>query len=155
MALTGANPSPPEKPQEQTAVDDPHAEVGIKPQLKPRGIVAKEEDQKPSHHLEKLQIISTPSTRQILCLWNIQKVTESFHKRKHTISDSCGHWRKKHIEVGPEENLSCPHSRSWDQQSVGGHPREVRWTVIHSEGKDSDSSDSRKTFTIFMFWIVM
>ena len=27
-ALTRADPSPPEKPQEQTPVDDPHAEVG-------------------------------------------------------------------------------------------------------------------------------
>ena len=37
LALTGANPSHPEQPQEQTPVDDPHAEVKIKPQLKPRG----------------------------------------------------------------------------------------------------------------------
>ena len=33
------------QPQEQTPVDDPHAEVEIKPQLKPRGSVTKEEDQ--------------------------------------------------------------------------------------------------------------
>ena len=51
LALTGAGPSPPGKPQEQTPVDDPHAEVEIKPQLKPRGSVAKEEDPKPSHQL--------------------------------------------------------------------------------------------------------
>ena len=37
-------------------MDDPHAEVDIKPQLKPRGSVAKEEDLKPSHQLYKLQI---------------------------------------------------------------------------------------------------
>jgi len=37
--------------QEQTPVDDPHEEVEIKPQLKPRGSVAKEEDPKPSHQL--------------------------------------------------------------------------------------------------------
>ena len=30
-----------------------------------------------------------------------------------------------------------PHNRSRDQHSVGGHPREVRWTVTPSEGKDS------------------
>ena len=53
MTLTGANPSPPGQPQEQTPVDDPHAEVDIKPQLKPRGSVAKEEDPKPSHQLYK------------------------------------------------------------------------------------------------------
>ena len=49
-ALTGADPSLPGQPQEQTPVDDPHAEVEIKPQLKPRGSVAKE-DPKPSHQL--------------------------------------------------------------------------------------------------------
>ena len=34
----GANPSPPGQPQEQTPGDGPHAEVGIKPQVKP-GVV--------------------------------------------------------------------------------------------------------------------
>ena len=48
QAASGANP-----------VDDPHVEVEIKPQLKPRGSVAKEEDSKPSHQLYKLQIKST------------------------------------------------------------------------------------------------
>ena len=70
LALTGANPSPPGQPQEQTPVDNPHAEVEIKPQLKPSGSVAKE-DLKPSHQLYKLQIKSTQSTRQTLYLWNI------------------------------------------------------------------------------------
>ena len=49
--LTGANPSPPGQPQEKTPVDNPHAEVEIKPQLKPKGNVANEEDPKPSHQL--------------------------------------------------------------------------------------------------------
>ena len=44
-------------------MDDPHVEVEIKPQLKPRDPVAKE-DPKPSHQLHKLQIESTQSTRQ-------------------------------------------------------------------------------------------
>ena len=38
LTLTGANPSPPGQPQEQTPVDDPHAEVEIKPQLNPRTV---------------------------------------------------------------------------------------------------------------------
>ena len=42
--------------QEQTPVDDPHAEVGIKPQLNSKGSVAKEEGQKPFHQLYKVQI---------------------------------------------------------------------------------------------------
>jgi len=71
LALIGANPNPPGQPKEQTPVDDPHAEVEIKPQLKPRISVAKEEDPKPSHQPYKLWIKSTGSTRQTLCLWNI------------------------------------------------------------------------------------
>lgn len=39
--LTGADPSPPGLPQEQTPVDDPHADVGIKPQTSFRGRVTK------------------------------------------------------------------------------------------------------------------
>ena len=45
-------------------MDDPQTEVEIKPRLKPRGSVMKEEDSKPSHQLYKLQIKSTWSTRQ-------------------------------------------------------------------------------------------
>ena len=51
-------------------MDDPHEEVEIKPQLKSKGSVTKEEDPKPSHQLQ-LQIKSTRSTRQALCLWSI------------------------------------------------------------------------------------
>ena len=68
LALSGVHPSPSGQPQEQTPVDDPHAEVEMKPQLKPRGNVAKEEEPKPSHQLYKLQIKSTHSTRQTLCV---------------------------------------------------------------------------------------
>ena len=45
--LTGANPSPPGQPQEKTLVDDPHAEVEINPQLKPRGNVTKKTQNPP------------------------------------------------------------------------------------------------------------
>ena len=58
LALTGANPSLPGQPQEQTPVGNPHAEVEIKPQLKPRGRVAEEEGPKPSHQLYKLKVKS-------------------------------------------------------------------------------------------------
>ena len=75
QVLPGANPSPPEQPQEQTPVDDPHAEVGIKPQLKPKGSVAKEKDPKPSHQLYKLQIKSTQSLGR-LCVCGIYKRTK-------------------------------------------------------------------------------
>ena len=68
LALTGEAPRPPGKPQEQTPVDNSHAEVEIKPQLKPRGTV---DAPKPPHQLYKLQIKSTWSARQTLCQWNI------------------------------------------------------------------------------------
>ena len=68
LGLTGANPRPPGQPQEQTPVDDPYVEVEIKPQLNPRGSMAKEEDPKPSHQLYKLQIKSTWSTRQTVSM---------------------------------------------------------------------------------------
>ena len=45
-------------------MDDPHAEVEIKPQQKPS--VTKEEDPKPSHQLYKLQIKSIRSARLTL-----------------------------------------------------------------------------------------
>jgi len=51
MVLTGADPSPPAQPQEKIPMADPHAEVEMKPQLNPRGSVAKEEDQNPSYQL--------------------------------------------------------------------------------------------------------
>ena len=70
LAFTGADPSPPRQPQKQSPVDDQQAEEEIKPQLEPRGSVAKE-DPKPSHQQYKLQIKSTRSTRQTLWLWNI------------------------------------------------------------------------------------
>ena len=127
---------------------NPLAEVEIKPQLEPRGSMAKEDDPNPSHQLYKLQSKSTGSTSQTLCLWNILEVIESSHRRKCTSSDSCGHWSQEHTGVGPDENLSCPHSRSRDRHSDRVHPREVRRTVAPSEEKDSDSSDSRKTCPI-------
>ena len=59
---------------------NPHAEVEIKPQLKPRGSVAKDEDPKPSHQLYKRQVKSTRSTGRTLCLWKIRKATERSHR---------------------------------------------------------------------------
>ena len=97
-----------------------------------------------------------------LCPWSIWKAIGSSHRRKRTSSDSCAHWRQEHRGEGPDWNLSCPHSRSRVQHSVGGHAREVRWTVTPREGKDSDSSDSRKNllflyFDLFcrIFWIFL
>ena len=139
-AASGANPS-----------GRPHAEVEIKAQLKPRGSVTKEEDPKPSHQLHKLQIKSTQSTRQTLCLWNTQKATESSLKREHTSADSCGHRRQEHTGVGPDGNLSGPHSRSRDQHSVGGHPREGRWTVTPGRERTLTAETQEKHLLFLCF----
>ena len=37
-------------------MDDPHAEVEIKPQVKPRGSVAEEEDPEPAHHCTSYRV---------------------------------------------------------------------------------------------------
>jgi len=49
LVLPETDPSPPGQPQEKTPVDDSHTKVEIKPQLKPRGSVTKEENTKFSH----------------------------------------------------------------------------------------------------------
>ena len=67
LALTGANPSLPGQPQEQTPVGNPHAEVEIKPQLKPRGRVVEEEGPKPSHQPYKLKVKSNQLGRFCVC----------------------------------------------------------------------------------------
>ena len=53
-------------------MNDLHTEVEIKPQLKLRGSVAKEEDPKSSHQLYKLQIKSTQLSRP--CVYGIYKM---------------------------------------------------------------------------------
>ena len=56
----------------ETPVNDPQAEVEIKPQLKPRGNAAREEDPKPFYQLYKLQIKSTHQLSR-LCVYGIYK----------------------------------------------------------------------------------
>ena len=142
-AASGANPT-----------GRPTTAVEIKPQLEPRGSVAKERDPEPSHHLGKLQVQSQDRLGR-RGLWTLCEATESAHRRKRARSDSRGQWTQGHTGVGPEETLSCPHSGSRDQHRVGGHPREASWTGTPSEGKDSDSGDSRKAFILLMFWLVL
>ena len=72
LVLTGADPSPPGQPWEQTPEDDPHAEVEIKPQLKPKGSVAKEEDPKPSNQLYSCRVNPQDQLGR-LCVYGIYK----------------------------------------------------------------------------------
>ena len=55
------------------------------------------------------------------------------------------------VDIGGKNTQEQDQIRIWaaptagpEISSVGGHPREVRLTVTPSEGKDSDSSDSKK-----------
>ena len=59
-------------------MDNPHAEVEIKPYLKPMDSVANEKDPKLSHQLYKLQNKSTRSTRQTVSMEYIQ----GYYKRE-------------------------------------------------------------------------
>ena len=70
--LTRACPGLPGQPQEQTPVDGPYSEMGIKPQLSSRVRMTKEEEQKAFHQLQNLQIKSTHSIKWSPPLW--QKV---------------------------------------------------------------------------------
>ena len=65
-------------------MDDPHAEVEIKPQLKPRGSVTKEEDPKPSHQRYKLQV-NPHDQRGRLCAYGRYKMSLSTHARENTL----------------------------------------------------------------------
>jgi len=88
-----------------------------------------------------------------LCVYGVYKRPLRMPPKENVQFWYCGHWRQEHRGAGPDQNVSCPHSRSRDQHSVGGHPREVRWTVTASKAKDSNSSDSRKTFIILIFYL--
>ena len=106
LVLTGAEPSPPGQLREHTAMDNPHAEMEIKPRLNPRGSVAWEEDWTPSYEWYKLQVKSKQSTRQTLCLWNAWRDNENSHRTEDTDSGGCGHWRQEYTGVAPEFELS-------------------------------------------------
>ena len=67
LALTEADPGAPGQTQEQSLVDDSHTEVEIKPQLKHRDSMAKEEDPNASHQLYKWQVKPRRSTGLTLC----------------------------------------------------------------------------------------
>ena len=65
-------------------MDDPHAEVEIKPQLKPRGRVAKEDDPKSSHQLYKLKIKSNQLGR--FCVYGIYNRTWRAPTKENTLA---------------------------------------------------------------------
>ena len=83
-------------------MDDPHIEVEIKPQLKPRGSVAEEEDPKHSHQLYKLQIKSTQSIKH--SVYGIYKRTLRAPTKENELSlaPGGGLWSQEHTGVRPD-----------------------------------------------------
>ena len=74
--LPGADPRPPGQPQEQSPVDDSQAEAETKPQLKPRGGVAKEENSEPSPCCTSCKL-NPPHQGGRLCVSGIYERTPS------------------------------------------------------------------------------
>ena len=93
LVLTGSNPRPPGQPHEQTPVDDPHAEVEIKPQWKPRGGVAKQEDPSLSTSCTICRLSPRDQLGK-LCDYGIYKRSLRATTKENSSSDSCEHWSK-------------------------------------------------------------
>ena len=56
------------------------------------------------------------------------------------------------VDIGGKNTQEEDQTRVYrDQPSIEGYPRQVKWTVTHSKGKDADSRNSRKTFIILIF----
>ena len=100
LYLTGANPSPPGQPQELTPVDKPHAEVEIKPQLKPRDSVAEEDPNLPTSCESCNLDPHNPLSRSTSVSVESIKGRWALPQGKHTGSDSCGRWRQELTGVG-------------------------------------------------------
>ena len=66
-------------------MEDPHAEVETKPQLKPRGRVAKEEDPIPSHHCSTSCRLNPHSELGRLCVYGIYKRSLSAPTRENAL----------------------------------------------------------------------
>ena len=85
LALTGANPSPPGQPQELNPVNDPYVEVEIKPQLKPRGSVAKEEDKNLPTSCTSYRLNPHDQLRR-LCVYGIYNRTLRVPTKENTLA---------------------------------------------------------------------
>ena len=86
-----------------------------------------------------------------LCVYGIYKRTLRAPTKENALVLTAVYIGGKTLHSRARLESELPHSRCRDQHSVGGHPREVKGTVTPSEGKDSDSSDPRKTCIILMF----
>ena len=80
-------------------MDNLHVEVEIKPELEPRGSVAKEEDPKPSTSCTSCRL--NPHDRGRLCLWNNKRSLRAPTRGNALVLMACGHWKQEHTGVGP------------------------------------------------------
>ena len=79
-------------------MDDPHAEVEIKPQLKPRGSVAKEEDQNLSTSCTNCRLNPHDQLGR-LCVYGIYKRSLRAPTKENTLVLIALDWRQEHIGV--------------------------------------------------------
>ena len=100
LVLTEADPGAPGQTQEQSLVDDSHIEAEIKPQLKHRDSMAKEEDPNASHQLYKWQVKSRRSTVSYGMYKRTKKA--STKENKLALAPGGGHWRQKYTAVRPD-----------------------------------------------------
>ena len=103
QVLIGTEASPPGQPQEQNPKDNPHAEVEIKPQLKPRAVWLRKKTQNLSTSCTSYRLNPHDQLGR-LCVYGIYKrrLRALTHTKKHTSSDRCGHWRQEYTGVGPD-----------------------------------------------------
>ena len=104
LALMGANPSPPRKPQEQIPVDDPHGEVEIKPQLNPGAVWLRKKTPNLPTRCTSYRLNPYDELGR-LSVYGIYKRSLRASSHTHTkcsSSGSCGHWRQEYTGVGPD-----------------------------------------------------
>ena len=154
LALTGANPSPPGQPQELNPSGRPSCRRANRTTVETQGQCGWGRRPKTFPAAVKLQIKSTWSIRQ-LCVCGIYKRPLRAPAKENALALMT-------VGIGGKNTQEQDQVRIWvaptagpETSNVGGHPREVRWTVTPSEGKDSDSSDSGKIFIILIFWLVL
>ena len=100
LALTGADASPPGQPQEQTPVDDPHAEVEIKPHWNPGEVWLRKKTQNLPTSCTSCRLNPHDQLSR-LCVYGIYKRPLRVPTKENTSPDTCGHWRQEYTGVGP------------------------------------------------------
>ena len=100
----------------------------IKPQLKPRGSVGKEEDPKPSNQVYKLQIKSTLSNRKTV------SIDSSYKKKKQTTITKEKALVLIHVDIGGKNTQKWNQIRLWAAHTVGPEVSTVMTGILGRGG---------------------